>query len=115
MILAVVDDLFFLSRIRTTAASLGAPLVVARSVEEAVDQARRARPSRLLLDLNSRAVDALSLIRRFKDEPALSGVPIVGFVSHVQKDTIAAARAAGIDDVLARSAFVSRLPDLLTP
>jgi hypothetical protein len=37
----------------------------------------------------------------------------LGFVSHVQTDTIAAAKAAGIDDVLARSAFADRLSDIL--
>jgi len=38
---------------------------------------------------------------------------VVGFVSHVQTETIAAARAAGIDEVMARSAFVARLATLL--
>jgi hypothetical protein len=34
-------------------------------------------------------------------------------VSHVRGDLIDAARAAGIDQVLARSAFVTKLPDLI--
>jgi hypothetical protein len=40
-------------------------------------------------------------------------VPTVGFASHVDRDLIAGARLAGCDQVLARSAFFSRLPQLL--
>jgi hypothetical protein len=38
---------------------------------------------------------------------------VIGFVSHVQNNLIAAARDAGCGLVLARSAFVSQLPSLL--
>ncbi|MGH9284829.1 MAG: hypothetical protein ACRD0M_04025 [Acidimicrobiales bacterium] len=44
--------------------------------------------------------------------PQLS-VPAIGFASHVARDLIEAAIAAGCDRVLARSAFFSRLPELL--
>ena len=37
----------------------------------------------------------------------------LGFVSHVQTDLIQAARAAGIDEVMARSAFATGLADIL--
>jgi hypothetical protein len=39
--------------------------------------------------------------------------PTVGFGSHVDKDLLAAAHAAGCDQVLARSAFFGRLRSLL--
>ena len=38
---------------------------------------------------------------------------VAGFVSHVDAKTIAQAKSAGIDQVLARSQFVQILPDLL--
>jgi hypothetical protein len=41
-------------------------------------------------------------------------VNIIAFVSHVREDAIAAARSAGADRVLARSAFVRELNNLLT-
>jgi hypothetical protein len=40
-------------------------------------------------------------------------VPVTGFFSHVDHATRDAALAAGVDEVLPRSAFVSRLPALL--
>jgi len=38
---------------------------------------------------------------------------VVGFVSHVDSEAISQAKAAGLDQVLARSRFVTVLPDLL--
>jgi hypothetical protein len=38
---------------------------------------------------------------------------VVGFASHVDRELLAAARAAGCDEVLARSAFFGRLPQIL--
>jgi hypothetical protein len=40
--------------------------------------------------------------------------PTVGFTSHIDRDLMAAARLAGCDEVLARSVFFSRLPQLLS-
>jgi hypothetical protein len=41
------------------------------------------------------------------------GAPTIGFASHVDRELIDAARVAGCGEVLARSAFFSRLPRLL--
>jgi hypothetical protein len=38
---------------------------------------------------------------------------VVGFVSHADSEAISQARSAGLDQVLARSRFVTVLPDLL--
>ena len=43
------------------------------------------------------------------------GARVIGFGSHVEVELLAAARAAGCDQVLARSAFFARLPEVLTP
>ena len=40
-------------------------------------------------------------------------LPVIGFASHVDRDLMAAARAAGCGQVLARSAFFSRVAELL--
>ena len=46
-------------------------------------------------------------------DPALSGIPTIGYVSHVDTDTINAARQAGMTEVLPRSAFTAQLADIL--
>ena len=48
-----------------------------------------------------------------KRDPALASIRTLGFVSHVHTDLIDAARGAGIDEVMARSAFAGQLADIL--
>ena len=67
----------------------------------------------LSIDLNHRLGKAVDLIRQLKSDAAMAVIPLVGFLSHIQTDLAASARAAGCDMVLPRSAFVKELPDLL--
>ena len=113
MILVAVDDLMFSSRISTAAKAAGASIRFARSPEAVLDAARKTMPSLVILDLNSARLKPLEIVSAIKQDPTLAGVPMLGFVSHVDTATIEAARAAGVDRVLARSAFVQQLPDLL--
>ncbi len=112
MILAVVEDLIFLSKIQETAKVLGIP-VEAASVAAASPLVREGSARALVIDLNHRSGGAVELIRQLKADPATARVPVVGFLSHVEAKLAAAARAAGCDMVLARSAFVKQLPELL--
>jgi hypothetical protein len=114
MILAVVDDLMFTSRIKNAAGQLGIALAFARSSASALDQMRQTAPSLVIFDLNSARTDPLGTVGAMKRDPALASIPTVGFVSHVQTDLIDAARQAGVGDVMARSAFTARLGEILT-
>jgi hypothetical protein len=46
---------------------------------------------------------------------AAAGIRTIGFGSHVDHDLLDAARAAGCNEVLPRSAFFRRLEELLDP
>lgn len=104
----------FSSKIRATAKHLGAPLSFARSPAAALAAMTAAPPALVVLDLNNPRTDPLGVVARMKADPALAGIPTVGFVSHMDGATIAAARQAGVGNVVARSAFFERLPDFLT-
>jgi CheY-like chemotaxis protein len=112
MILAVVDDLLFLSKIQQTAQHLG---VAVKSTQPAdlLDLASEDIPKALILDLNHRSGKALEVLRTLKSDVKTKEIAVIAFVSHVQTELIAAAREAGCDLVLARSTFVSQLPSLL--
>jgi PleD family two-component response regulator len=114
MILAVLDDLMFTSKIKTTAAQLGLPVTFARSAEAALGEMRKTAPSLVILDLNNNRTRPLDLVANMKQDPALASVRTVGYVSHVMTDVIDAARSAGVGEVLARSAFSQRLGDILS-
>jgi DNA-binding NarL/FixJ family response regulator len=112
-LIAAVDDLFFATRIRETARQAGVPVEVVPAAQcESLLARRNANgvASSVIVDLNS--TGAVELIRNLKARTA--GRPfILGFVSHVASDQISAARQAGCDQVMARSAFTQQLPELL--
>jgi PleD family two-component response regulator len=114
MILAILDDLFFSSKIRAAAKGAGVEVVFARSAASALAEARKTSPSLVILDLNGSRTDPLATLSAMKKDPALASIPTVGFVSHVQGDVIRAAREAGVDEVFARSAFAERLSTILS-
>jgi CheY-like chemotaxis protein len=113
MILAVVDDLMFTSKIKATASRLGVAVAFARSADAALAEMRKETPTLVILDLNNPRTDPLGTVTAMKRDPGLSSIQTVGFASHMQTDVIEAARSAGIDHVLARSAFTAQLPDIL--
>lgn len=113
MVIVAVDDLMFASRISSAAKALGVEIAFARSPEAIVEAVRTRAPRLVILDLNSVKVRPLDAMAALEADPALAAVPTVGFVSHVQTELIAAARQAGVDRVLARSAFLTQLPQLL--
>ena len=115
MILCVMDDLMFSIKIQTAAKSIGGiDLRFERSPETVLPRIREKRPSLVIFDLNSRTMNPMAAIAGMKADPELKGIRTLGFVSHVEADAIAAARAAGIDQVLARSAFAAQLEQILT-
>jgi PleD family two-component response regulator len=110
-----MDDLLFSVKIQTAAKSLdGVAVFFERSPDMILPRIREKRPSLVIFDLNSRKMDPLGAITAMKADTDLKDVRTLGFVSHVDSDTIAAARAAGIDQVLARSAFAAQLGAILT-
>jgi CheY-like chemotaxis protein len=113
MVIVAVDDLMFASRISSAAKALGVPIAFARSPEAVVEAVRTKAPRLVIFDLNSQAIRPLEAVAQLKGDPALAAVPTLGFVSHVQAELIAEAREAGVDQVMARSAFVTQLPQLL--
>jgi DNA-binding NarL/FixJ family response regulator len=67
----------------------------------------------VIFDLNSSRMDAIAAIAALKADGATSDLRAIGFASHVHTDLIAAARKAGADEVLPRSAFAGRLAEIL--
>ncbi len=114
VILAILDDLLFTSKIKTTAKQCGAKVSFARSPESALTAMRADRPSLVIFDLNNPRTNPLAIVAAMKRDPALAAIPTIGFASHVQIDVINQSRQAGVDQVLARSAFTDRLADILS-
>ena len=113
-IIAVVDDLFFASKIRGTAEALGVSARFARSLEALIEAARLASPALIICDLHSQKVDPMELAKQLKADEQLRSIPLLGFFSHVQTELKNNAEQAGFDRVIPRSAFSKDLGEILS-
>lgn len=112
-IFAAVEDLLFKSKISETASQLGIEATFPRNPRRLLEAMHESPPDLLVLDLNSARFEPLALLEDVRSDGATRDVPTVGFLSHVQKDLAVAAREAGCDRVVARSAFTKDLPQIL--
>ena len=112
-VLLAADDLMFPSRIREAMRPLGYPLSVAATEEAVREKIVTDSPAVILVNLNTRRVDPIALIRALKADPATSEVPVLAFAGHVETAKHDAARAAGADMVAANSSVSMHLPKLL--
>ena len=92
MILAVLDDLMFSSKIKTAANQLGVDLRFSRSVDGAIETMRKNPTTLVIFDLNNERIGPLAIVAKMKEDPALAAIPTVGYASHVQTEVINAAR-----------------------
>jgi DNA-binding NarL/FixJ family response regulator len=112
-VLAAVDDFLFRSKIRAVAKHVGVEVQFAQTPDEILAQARALKPALLIIDLNSAKADPVATLAALKSNADTAAVRTLGFASHVHVDLIAAARRAGADEVLPRSAFAMNLADIL--
>ena len=110
-VVLAVPDLFFLTRIQSTAALAG---IAVQPVElvSLVDSCAAQPPDLVVMDLHANG-DPLERARELKRLPATRHIPILGFYSHVDAAMREQAVLAGIDRVLPRSAFSARLAEWL--
>src|SRR2546421_10680911 len=104
MILALVRDLLFASKIMSAARARGVPVKIIRDANTLPQETG----TRLLVDLNQPSALEAAVQWRLTH-----GRQVIGFVSHVDADTIARAREGGIDQILTRGQFVQQLDQLL--
>ena len=112
-VVAAVEDLLFKSKIMETADRVGVEASFPRSPKKFLALAAESPPDLLVLDLNSERFEPLKLLGELKSAEATRDVPVVGYLSHVQKDLAVAAKEMGCDRIVARSAFTKDLPKIL--
>jgi hypothetical protein len=105
-VVAVVDDMFFASKIRATAEAVGVEISFPRTKEKLIEKARQA--DLVIVDLQNQKIDPLTL-------PAeLGSTQLLGFFSHVEVELQRNAIAAGYHRVIPRSVFARDLAEILT-
>lgn len=113
-IIAVLDDLFFSSKIREAAKALDLDLEFVKNPDGLKEKILSETPSLIVFDLNSKAGNPLENIKNIKSAGELKQVPVIGFLSHVQTELKEEADRAGCDVVIPRSKFSKNLREILT-
>ncbi|HVW45714.1 MAG TPA: hypothetical protein VHA76_01570 [Solirubrobacterales bacterium] len=98
-VLSIATDLMLASRVDAGLTAAGHHVVLAGSIAEApLDEVEL-----IVADLDVESPEAL----------VGPGIPVLGYYSHVDTETRAAAEAAGVDRVVPRSRMARELPDLV--
>jgi CheY-like chemotaxis protein len=113
-VIAVVDDMFFASKIRAVAEAVGVEISFPRTKEALLQKAREARPRLIVVDLHNQKIEAATLASELKGDDDLREIRLLGFFSHVQTELQTNALAAGFDQVIPRSVFARDLAQILT-
>ena len=114
LLLAIVDDLFVRSRIDAAAGVAGVEVRYVGSID-AVRAAISEGPARaLLVGMAATRRRWPELVRQIREEPATSGLYVLAFGPHKNLELRSQALEAGVDRVVANSAFTRLLPTLLT-
>lgn len=103
------SDLFFGSQIDGAVQISQVPTRLVDDVAGAVAAIRSADVKLLIVDLENPGLELNSLIEQLgANRPRL-----LGFYPHVRKDRLAAAEAAGFDEVISRGQFSAQLVEIL--
>ena len=136
LILAFVRELNFEVRIENAAQQNGFQVKVIESAEQIappdeedlgvqiaehlggrgavlLDKITQWHPALIIFDLGNDFIPWEDWIRLISSVPATRRIPILCFGPHVDVEMMRAAKAAGANEVVARSRFVTQLPDLL--
>ena len=114
VIIAIVDDMFFKSKIRAVAEAVGTEISFPRNKDALLQKAREAKPKLIIVDLHNQKIDPATLATELKSDEELRAIPLLGFFSHVQTELQRNALAAGFDQVIPRSVFARDLSKILS-
>ena len=106
-----MEDLFFRSKIDATARHLNVPVrfTDCPGLLQAVSEAGAAA---VLLDLSANG-EVLRTVRELRSADATRDLPIIGFLSHVDRQLAREAESAGVTRVMPRSEFSETLPEMV--
>jgi len=112
-IIAIVDDMFFASKIRATAEAVEVEVSFPRTLDAVLEKVRSITPDLIVIDLHHQRFDPIGFANELKSDPEIATIPMLGFFSHVEVDLQRRAVAAGIDRVIPRSIFARDLGMIL--
>ena len=111
-ILVGVTDLFFYSKVRDALIAKGYKIERARAQQDIAEKAS-AIPSAFIVNMNDDILDAFQGLETLKADARMKTIPILAFANHEEIDTFNRARAMGVNKIVSRNEFSTRLKDLI--
>jgi len=114
MNIAIVKDLFFISKIKETAVQLNKNINFIKNYDELKEFFDKINNNidLIIIDLNFNEIKPLETIQKIKDNKELKNKKIIAYCSHVETELMNQAKELGIE-VMPRSLFTKKLKDLL--
>jgi CheY-like chemotaxis protein len=109
----LVGDLFFATKIVKTAESLGVQIRTFDSADRLLQAAKEREPMLLILDCEKLEKEAFRILQLIRSEKGWAAVPRIGYLSHSAQALKGEMRAAGCEQVYAKSEFTKELGNLL--
>ena len=101
----VADDMFFSSKIESTAKNLEISVVKVKNHEELQDKIEGKTVDLVIIDLASKKIDAEEVFTELKNSPEHKKVFCIGYLPHVERELANKFREKGVDLVIPRSKF----------
>ena len=112
-VVAVLDDMFFSSKIKQAAKQAGTDLEIIKNSGGLIEALINAPPSLIIIDLNSKKFNSLELLKSIKATSELEGVTTLGYMPHVEEELKKQAVLVGCDVIMPRSRFSRELVEIL--
>jgi PleD family two-component response regulator len=112
-ILVAVTDIFFYTKVRDALMSKGYRIERARTQQDIAEKASSTTPSAFILDMNDERLNAFQALETLKADASMNAIPILAFANHEEVDTFNRARTLGVNKIVSRNEFSSRLKDLV--
>lgn len=110
-VLIVEDNLQNLELFREILDLKGFEVSTASSAEDGLELMKESRPDLILMDIGLPGMDGLTATRIIKNDPALSGIPIVALTAHAMSGDQERALEAGCDGYLTKPINTRNFPD----
>ena len=107
----LTNNVLFSSMVTGTAAAAGHEVAIAGNLGETLELCRSRPCAYIIIDLSMSEIAVQSAVSRLREMNGL--IPVIAFGSHVDKERLDEARAAGCNEVMPRSKFSAELPALL--
>jgi CheY-like chemotaxis protein len=113
IVLIAINDLFFMSKIKTALEAQGCLVLVATQPKQILKVAQDQNPTMIIFDLGMSTIDTAGLIEEIRRVPKLKDLPVLCYTNHVQVPTWEASLKDGRTKVVANSYISSNINSIV--